>query len=180
MKITIRSLAIALVLSTLSIALHAQIVTSVSGRVGPIDTAFGSGADGMVCTTNIIPGGTPPFGSAVPAKCPRGFIPATAYTAAMTDILTTRLTETNAKLDALVAKIAENTQAANESKAAMKDIATQMNEAIQAVIAKRFELLPAELLNDPVVKAKLQQLKEEILKDLRETVAKNEPKPADH
>lgn len=78
-----------------------------------------------------------------------------------------RLDVTNQKLDALIATISENTRAANESKASMEKMATIMNQAIQEIVKKRFDTLPAELLNDPAVQAKLEQLKKEITEDIK-------------
>lgn len=43
-----------------------------------------------------------------------------------------------------------------------------MNDAIQEIVRKKFDSLPADLLNHDVFKAKLQQLKEEIVKEVKD------------
>lgn len=149
----------------LPILVSAQNITQNTGRVERVDTAFDS-YGGFICIGNIesyqeASGGT----TVTKYRCNARLIAASSYAAAYAQTIAERLAETNTRLAAMA-------EASAKTQAAVEKMTTQMSEAIQQIVIKRFETLPAELLNDPVVKERLKKLQEDIIKDIKDSLSK--------
>ncbi|MFZ1702583.1 MAG: hypothetical protein WBO10_03095 [Pyrinomonadaceae bacterium] len=132
-----------------------------SGKIGNAVIVSDSKKGKWVCMSGFSPGAN----GFLPWRCSAGWRPVEG---AWSIDIVGRLDLTNQKLDGLLSAVNESTKASNESRAALERIATTMSDAIQQIVAKRFETLPGELMNDPIVKAKLEQLKKEIMKDVND------------
>ncbi|HKB68297.1 MAG TPA: hypothetical protein VKC61_20720 [Pyrinomonadaceae bacterium] len=156
----------------------ASIAQNITQRTGPISGVPGldTGLDqfgGFICVGTIeTPGGGQ-------ARCNGQLVAASAFAAAYAKGIFDRLNETNARLVAVEQKLQESAAASEKTRASVEKMASQMSEAIQQIVIKRFDTLPTELLNDPVVKERLKRLQEDIIKDIKDSLPKpsSEPTP---
>lgn len=145
---------------------YGQKPTSYTGTVGPVQTGMDP-YGGYICAGDVT--AVDRGGGRFEHNCSTGWIGASAYAAAYANLVHIELLKTNEHLRELATKVINSNDA---SKAALEKMALQMNEGIQEIVKKRFDTLPAELLNDPVVKARLEKLKEEITKDIKDSLSK--------
>ncbi|MFZ1702584.1 MAG: hypothetical protein WBO10_03100 [Pyrinomonadaceae bacterium] len=101
-------------------------------------------------------------------RCGQPWVASSSYAAAYAKGVYDRL----AALELILAAMKENTAASKSAQASMERMAIQMNDGIQQIVIKRFETLPAELFNDPLVKERLKKLQDDITKDIKDSLTK--------
>jgi hypothetical protein len=138
---------------------------SVAGIPG-IETGFDQ-FGGLICVGNIF---TQPGTGQL--RCNGQLMSAGAFAAVYAKGVFDRLSETNARLATLEQKVLESAAASDKTRASVEKLVAQMSEGFQQIVIKRFETLPAELLNDPVIKERLKKLQEDIIKDIKDSLPK--------
>lgn len=148
--------------------IFAQDPTRSTGKIGKVLTGMDQ-YGGYICTGTAVTdtGGHPRW------RCEDGqWVAASAYAAAHVEIIHRQLDALQKGMETMSKELTANSKKSSEE---LEKMAQRMSDGIQQIVVKRFEVLPAELLADPVFQQALKQLKEDILKDIKASTEKPSP-----